>query len=234
MTDTPSLTDRILDAALPHVVFDGWSPATFDAALRDSGVDPAVAGAVVPRGAVDLALGFHARGDATMVARLGEASLDTLRFRDRVALAVRLRLDAVTGDKEAVRRGVTLFAQPQYASDGARAIWGTADAIWTALGDTSEDVNWYTKRASLSAVYGAVVLFWLGDDSEGHAATWEFLDRRIDDVMQVEKLKADLRGSVLFKPLMAGPEWLAAQIRAPKRDRRQGMPGSTGAQRGDQ
>ncbi len=31
----------------------------------------------------------------------------------------------------------TLFALPQHAADGARAIWGTADAIWTALGDTS-------------------------------------------------------------------------------------------------
>jgi ubiquinone biosynthesis protein COQ9 len=36
------------------------------------------------------------------------------------------------------------------------------------------------------------VLFWLGDDSPGHQATWEFLDRRIEDVMQIEKLKGAL------------------------------------------
>jgi ubiquinone biosynthesis protein COQ9 len=54
-----------------------------------------------------------------------------------------------------------------HAADGAKAIWGTADRIWTALGDTSDDLNWYTKRATLSAVYGSTVLYWLGDDSPG-------------------------------------------------------------------
>ncbi len=104
-----------------------------------------------------------------------------------------------------MRRGTTLFALPQHAADGARAIWGTADAIWTALGDTSRDLNWYTKRATLSGVYASTVLYWLGDDSTGHQATWEFLDRRIDDVMQIEKAKAAFRENPLGKALLAGP-----------------------------
>ena len=97
-----------------------------------------------------------------------------MRFRDKVAHAVRLRLDAVT-DKEAVRRGSALFALPHMAPIGSKLIWGTADAIWTALGDTSDDVNYYTKRATLSAVYGAVVLFWLGDDTDEGQATTDFI-----------------------------------------------------------
>jgi ubiquinone biosynthesis protein COQ9 len=87
----------------------------------------------------------------------------------------------------------------RHAADGARAIWGTADAIWTALGDTSDDMNWYSKRASLSAVYGATVLFWLGDDSTGHQATWDFLDRRIEGVMRFEKAKAAMAANPLGK-----------------------------------
>ena len=138
-----------------------------------------------------------------------------LRYRDRVATAVRFRLEAVP-DKELVRRGTTLFALPKHAADGARAIWGTADAIWTALGDTSRDLNWYTKRATLSAVYAATVLFWLGDDSPGHQATWEFLDRRIDDVMQIEKAKAAFRENPLGKALLAAPMKLLNRIKAPK------------------
>ena len=42
-------------------------------------------------------------------------------------------------------------------------------------------------RAILSSVYSATVLYWLGDESAGHGATWSFLDRRIADVMQFEK-----------------------------------------------
>ncbi|MGD9864034.1 MAG: COQ9 family protein, partial [Pseudodonghicola sp.] len=143
------IKDRLLDAALIHVAFDGWTETTFDAAVQDAGIDPALARALCPRGAVDLALAYHARGDLAMLARLKTMDLTGMRYRDRVALAVRCRLEAAT-DKEAVRRGVTLFALPQHAADGAKAIWGTADAIWTALGDTSEDGNWYSKRATLS------------------------------------------------------------------------------------
>ena len=212
---------QLLEAALVHVPFDGWSDKTLAAASADAGIATGLAKSLFPRGGVDLALAYHARGDAQMVAQLAETDLSALRFRDRIAKAARLRLELA--DRELVRRGTTLFSLPTHAADGARAIWGTADAIWTALGDTSDDLNWYTKRASLSAVYGATVLYWLGDDSSGHQATWDFLDRRIDQVMQVEKLKANLRENPLGKAFMAGPGKLLASIRAPQR--RDDLPG---------
>jgi ubiquinone biosynthesis protein COQ9 len=102
-----------------------------------------------------------------------------------------------------------------HAADGAKLIWGTADHIWNALGDTSRDYNWYTKRATLSAVYSSTALYWLGDDSPDHMATWAFLDRRIEDVMQIEKLKAKARNSPTISRLMAGPNWLLGKISAP-------------------
>ncbi len=106
-----------------------------------------------------------------------------------------------------------------------KLIWGTADAIWTALGDTSDDVNWYTKRATLSGVYSATVLYWLGDSSEGHTATWAFLDRRIENVMQIEKLKAQVNANPVLSRVMAGPNWLLSHIKAPQRLPRTGLPG---------
>lgn len=218
---------RILDASLPHVTFDGWSQATFEGAIEDSGVDPALARSLFPRGALDLAIAFHKRGDAQMVARLKAENLLSMRFRDRIAAGVRFRLEAVAEHKEAVRRGTALFALPMNAGDGAKLIWGTADAIWTALGDQSKDHNWYTKRATLSAVYGSTVLFWLGDESEDHAATWEFLDRRIDNVMQFEKVKAQVNANPVASKLMAGPNWLLSQIKAPGSGFDADLPGHT-------
>ncbi len=218
------MLDQMLDAALPHVAFDGWSQATFDAAVADAGLDPAHARAICPRGAVDLAIAYHRRGDALMVAALGAADLRDMRFRDKVAHAIRLRLQAIT-DKEAVRRGTTLFALPHMAPDGAKLIWGTADAIWTALGDTSLDVNWYTKRLTLSGVYSAVVLFWLGDDSLDAQATDAFIDRRIDDVMRFEKLKADARANPLTRPFATALGRLTAHVKAPARMQDPDLPG---------
>jgi ubiquinone biosynthesis protein COQ9 len=204
----------VLDAALCHVPFDGWSDRSLRAATADAGVDAGLVRALFPRGGVDLALAYHRRGDDAMVARLQEMDLGSLRFRDRIAAAVRARLE--DADQELVRRGTTLFALPMHAADGARAIWGTADRIWTALGDTSQDLNWYTKRATLSAVYASTVLYWLGDTSPGQQATWEFLDRRIDGVMQFEKLKTSMRENPLGKAVMAGPGKVFSTLRAPK------------------
>ena len=211
---TTSTKDILLDAALMHVPFDGWSDTALAAALADTGLDATVAKAVFPRGPVDMALAYHARGDAQMLAELQAADLGDMRFRDRIAHAVRLRLEAVE-DKELVRRGMTLCALPPYAADGARALLQTADHIWQALGDTSQDVNWYTKRATLSAVYSATVLYWLGDTSEDDAATWAFLDRRIDNVMQIESLKAKARANPALSRLLQGPLGLLGRIRAP-------------------
>ncbi|MEX5727751.1 ubiquinone biosynthesis protein COQ9 [Rhodovulum iodosum] len=229
MTDLPNgmdeIKDRLLDAALMHVPFDGWSEAAFRAAIADAEIEPALARAACPRGAVDLALAYHARGDDEMVRRLAETDLSALRMRDRIATAIRFRLETVD-DKEAVRRGATLFALPQYAADGARALWQTADRIWTVLGDSSDDVNWYTKRASLSAVYSSTVLYWLGDETPGAHATWEFLGRRIDGVMRFEKFKAQVNGAKLLKPFLIGPNWLARQIKPPHKPAQMGLPGT--------
>ncbi len=219
----PSARDSLLDAALGHVPFDGWSETTFRAAVADSGVSTTVARGIFPRGSVDLAVAFHKRGDVAMAERLRSTDLGPMRYSERVAAAIRFRLEAA-GDREAVRRASTLFALPMHAADGARLIWGTADAIWTALGDTSTDFAWYSKRATLSAVYGATVLYWLGDDSLGHQDTWAFIDRRIEDVMRIEKLKGQVRGNPLGKALMAGPDALFKRIRAP--GSRDDLPGS--------
>ena len=206
--------DALLDAALPHVAFDGWSSATFDAACRDVGISDAEARALAPRGAVDLAVALHRRGDRAMVERLAKEDQSELRFRDRVAAALRMRLDEMP-DREAVRRATTLYSLPTHAAEGGRLVWETADHVWTALGDTSQDGNWYSKRAILSGVWAATVLFWLGDDSPGYVDTHAFIDRRIEDVMRFEKLKGQLRDNALTKPLMDMQDAFLGRMRAP-------------------
>lgn len=210
---------RLLQAAMPHVAFDGWSDATFNAAIADSGLEPETARAIAPRRGLDLAVMFHKAGDAEMIAAMEATDLTALRYRDRVVACVRKRIEIAGADREAVRRGVTLFALPFNAPEGAKLIWGTADAIWTVLGDTSEDYNWYSKRTILSGVYSSTVLFWLGDDSEGAERTWEFLDRRIDGVMQFEKVKAQMRDNKLAQLALWGPKQALSLIKAPSATR---------------
>ncbi|MGR3661380.1 MAG: COQ9 family protein [Paracoccaceae bacterium] len=221
---TDDLKDKLLNAALENVVFDGWGVATFDAAVQAVGIDTELAKAVFPRGAVDMAAAYHKRGDAEMLDRMAVADLGAMRYSERVAAGVRFRLEAIE-NKEVVRRGMTLFAMPQHAGEGAQLVWGTADAIWNKLGDTSDDINWYSKRAILSGVYGSTLLFWLGDTSDGYAATWAFLERRIGNVMQIEKLKSQVRGNPVLSKLFTIPNALLKNVKAPSKDRRSDLPG---------
>lgn len=206
---------KLLAAALPHVAFDGWTRASVEAAIADSGVDADMAALAAPRGGVDLAAAFHREGDRKLKEAAPAMDLEALRYSERVALLIRRRIELVAGEREAVRRGVTLFSLPIHAAEGARLIWGTADAIWTALGDTSRDYNWYTKRAILSGVYSSTILYWLGDQSPDAENTWAFLDRRIENVMQFEKTKSKLKDNKLANALFAGPKAILSRINAP-------------------
>ena len=210
--------DKLLDAALPHVAFDGWSPASFAAAVADLDLDQTDAKRLAPRGAIDLAVAYHRRADVLMVAKMATADLSNLRYSEKVATALRYRVEAMD-DREAVRRAGTLFSLPHHGVEGGKLIWETADHIWNSLGDTSEDASWYSKRATLSAVWASTVLFWLGDDSLDYADTSAFIDRRIEDVMRIEKLKSKLRENPISKPLMRLQDTLFGKMRAPNASR---------------
>ena len=217
-TEDDHLTDaraRLLAAALPHVAFDGWSRETLNQAVADSGVDAGLARLAFPRGGIDMALGFHRQMDKALEDDLSARDLGAMRIRERVTFCVRRRIELVQSEREAVRRGATLFALPMNMPEGARAMWETADVIWRLCGDTATDYNWYTKRAILSGVYSSTVLFWLGDQDPHAAATWEFLDRRIEDVMQFEKVKAQMRDNPLTRAAFAVPNAILSAIKAP-------------------
>ncbi|MDX2142738.1 MAG: COQ9 family protein [Rhodospirillaceae bacterium] len=184
--------DRIVMAALPHVMFDGWNAKTLRRAASDIGLTEADADLAFPDGARDAVAHFVDLADRMMIGDLARHDMTKLKHREKIALIVRLRLQRWTPHREAVRRALALAPMPAMAGDAVRGWFGTVDAMWKAIGDKSIDFSFYTKRALLAAVYGSTVLYWLDDKSEGCAGTWAFLDRRIDDVMKVPKVRAKL------------------------------------------
>jgi ubiquinone biosynthesis protein COQ9 len=101
--------------------------------------------------------------------------------------------------KEAIRRALAVLALPGNARTAAAITARTVDAIWHAAGDRSVDFTWYTKRALLTAVYGATVLFWLHDTSDDDADTRAFISRRLHGVGRL--LRARGRASSLLGKL---------------------------------
>jgi ubiquinone biosynthesis protein COQ9 len=132
--------------------------------------------------------------DAQMAAALPPGRIGNLPIRERIRSLIQFRLDALLGREEALRRALSIMAMPQNALRTARLSWSSADVMWRLAGDTATDYNHYTKRATLAGIYAATLLVFANDESEGRAATRQFLGRRIDGVMRFEKAKAKVLG----------------------------------------
>jgi ubiquinone biosynthesis protein COQ9 len=190
--DRDAVRGAILDAALPHVAFDGWTHALLEQAAKEAGHEPVMALRVFPGGPRDAIEFWSRRDDRRVLAELERRDLASMKVRERIALAIRLRLEMNSAYREAVRRALGYLALPFNAGAGAALLWRTVDSIWYAAGDNATDFNFYTKRGLLAGVYSATVLYWLEDKSAGQADTWAFLERRIADVMRVPKALSDI------------------------------------------
>ncbi len=184
------IKDAMVLAASPHVAFDGWGMDALVRGAVDAGFDEATAKRMFPQGAVDAICHFANLSDREMLKTMDGADIELMRIRDRIIFGVRARLEFLIPHREAVRAGLGVLASPAHGATMAKITHNTVDAIWNKAGDKSNDFNWYTKRGLLGAVYGATVLYWLADESDGFSATWDFLARRIDGVLKIPPMKA--------------------------------------------
>jgi ubiquinone biosynthesis protein COQ9 len=189
------LRRRLALAVGENAVFDGWTRAAVDSASRQLGIDPLQARLAMPKTQAALIDVYIQEVDRAVEAYFTPERLSKLKIREKIRALVWRRLEIIGPAREAVRRALAILAMPQNVPLALRISWRTADLMWRIAGDTSTDFNHYTKRITLGAVYGSTLLVWLDDKSEGWTDTAAFLDRRIEDVMKIEKFKAEWRGS---------------------------------------
>jgi ubiquinone biosynthesis protein COQ9 len=178
-----------------NAVFDGWTRKAVDSAARQLGIDPAQARLAMPKSQAGMIDMYIEEVDRGLEAYFTRERLSKLKVREKIRALIWRRLEIMGPAREAVRRALAILAMPQNVPLALRLGWRTADLMWRIAGDTSTDFNHYTKRMTLGAVYGSTLLVWLDDESDGGTDTAAFLERRIDDVMKIEKLKAEWRGS---------------------------------------
>jgi ubiquinone biosynthesis protein COQ9 len=190
--DDAELRRAILEAALPRLAEDGFSEKTLNYAAAAADVDAPTLARLFPRGGQGLVEAFSEWADDQMDAALKNTPLSEMKIRERIKAAVNTRIMALRPYKEAARRAAAFLSLPQNAAVALKVLYRTVDLMWRAAGDTSTDFNFYTKRAILAGVYSSTLLRWFSDNSEDEKATFEFLDARIQNVMQFEKFKAEV------------------------------------------
>lgn len=191
--------NRLLEAALTHIPFDGWSRRAMLQAAADIGMDADTVARLFPRGGDDLLKHLDVWADRQLVEQADRMELDTLRTRERIAKLVKARLDILSPHREAIRRAVAARLLPSNVGTAGTSLWRSMDLIWALAGDSTNDTSYYTKRSLLLAVWTTTLFYWLEDHSVGLRDSWAFLDRRIDNVMQFGKVRAQIEG--LFKGL---------------------------------
>lgn len=204
MDEAPSPLEQIrrrLSLAVgENAVFDGWTSAAVDSAADSLGIERAQARLAMPKDAAGLIDVYIQGVDQAMAARFPPERIAAMKIRARIRDMIWARFVIMAPAKEAVRRALAILAMPQNVALATRIGWRSADLMWRLAGDTATDFNHYTKRLTLSAVYGSTLLAWMSDDSEDQTTTAEFLDRRIDNVMQFEKWKAGWRDGAINRP----------------------------------
>ncbi len=171
-----------IDAAVRRARLAGWSRETLRQALEDCGEPGDLVASAFPRGVTGAIADWVALTDARMDAAAAAEELSSLRTPDRIRRVVELRLRLLEADREALRSALALLALPWNAPLGLRLLARTASAIWHAAGDNSADFSWYTRRATLAAVYSATLAFWMRPVQPELDEVLSFFDRRLQDL----------------------------------------------------
>jgi ubiquinone biosynthesis protein COQ9 len=206
----------LLEATLAHAAFDGWSQKAFDAGAKDAGIPADRALNAFPGGMSELLAFYHEVEDREMLEAMQRANVAEMRVRDRIAFAVKTRLQHNMGHREAIKSACSFLAMPHNAALALRLLYRTVDAMWYGAGDNATDFNFYTKRALLAGVYGSTLLAWLDDRSPDFEESWAFLDRRIADAMRLPQVAQRLAAPLRWLP---NPVYLFRQAGRRGRDR---------------
>lgn len=187
MADLEKRREALLDGMLADVPFDGWRTATLHRAAHRVGASADEADLAFPGGMAEIARYWSARSDRRMLERLADLPMQEMRVRDRVATAVRVRIEVNAHHRETLRRLMGWLAIPTNVPVALSNTARTVNEMWYAAGDRSADWNYYTKRGLLAPVYTTSVLYWLADEADEDGDfpdTWAYIDRRIEGVLK--------------------------------------------------
>lgn len=198
--------DQLIEAILNHVPFDGWTRATLATAADDCGLSDVELNRLFPAGITDAIAAYATYADNQMIAAFHEHCADqfeTMPLHIRIRTLIILRLELAAPHKEVVRRTLAVLGRPTHVRLATRILYNTVDAMWRTAGDTSTDYNFYTKRATLSAVYSATLLAFLSDNTADMTKTQAFLDRRLAEIARIPKMTRPAKGMANMAGRMA-------------------------------
>lgn len=208
--DTATDTDEhsaILKASLNFVPKLGWSAAALAEGAGSLGL-PRPSMEMFPRAGGELVEYFERQSNRELVAFLERLAVEKqLQGSKVIRPAVEHRLRMIIPYMDKWPQAMALKAFPSNAPSSLESLCLLVDDLWYGAGDRSTDLNWYSKRAILAAVYSATELYMVQDSSVDYQDTWDFLDRRLQDTAAFSRSRRQVEES-----LLGGVELLSAGL----------------------
>lgn len=190
---------QILDASLQFVSKHGWSVESIQCGAESINY-PGVAHGLFPSGAIELIQHFYLKCNRELIEKLQEElsstgidsdgkpkPVEVPNPRDFSIKAIRMRLEMIQPFIDTWPQAIGFMTLPQNVPASLAQLLTLVDDICYCAGDRSVDIGWYTRRIGIASIYKMVELFMLQDKSVDHQKTWEFLERRVDEGIQLQE-----------------------------------------------
>ncbi|KAK3320033.1 ubiquinone biosynthesis protein COQ9 [Cercophora scortea] len=171
----------ILSAAYTHVPTHGFSQTSLALGARSAGYLD-ISTNLLPDGVFSL-IKYHLLTHRELLSSTPLPPTSTLSAKVEHLTFTRLLANAPVLPH--LQSALAIMAQPSYIPTSLAELAVLADEILYLAGDVSVDPTWYTKRASLSAIYAASELFMTNDTSAGFRDTRAFLARRLGEAEEL-------------------------------------------------
>jgi ubiquinone biosynthesis protein COQ9 len=88
--------------------------------------------------------------------------------------------------------------EPSHISESFEFLGNTVHQLWHSCGDTSIDMQWYSKRILLTVIYSSSELYMTQDKSPDFIHTKEFLDKQLDNAMSFGHVSTQVIRDCMF------------------------------------
>ncbi|CAH0545972.1 unnamed protein product [Brassicogethes aeneus] len=183
------IKEKILCASLKFVPELGWSKDALSAGAQTVGY-PGVTHGLFHSGGADLVHYFQVSSNNKLVEILKKLQEDSnpLPPVEFVEKACKERLQMVVPYLGKWPQAIAIMSLPPNVPNSLATLLTMVDDICYYAGDRSVDFNWYLRRIGIAGVYKATELYLIQDKSAEHEESWRFLNRRLEDAVQLHDL----------------------------------------------
>ncbi|KAJ1648739.1 Ubiquinone biosynthesis protein coq9, mitochondrial [Coemansia erecta] len=173
----------LLDHALTKVPEHGWTKAALAQAANDLGYSSAAHGIAEP---ITLISHFMDRALDNTLVEVDDQLHELPSEHQQLRLICRTRLRQTLPLVKRWPEAAAILAQPKNLPLAMSQLARMSSEFWYLTGDQATRINWYAKRSGLAAAYLASEMYMCEDGSPEHCDTWAFLDRRLEELMEMQ------------------------------------------------